>query len=179
MSDRVIVEYGAAGLPQRDAAIPENILDEAAFWLMQLQEGPLDANRHARLAQWQKLSPEHERVWERASLLAEKFAGLPPAGVKALKCVMLPEGRKTAKILTGMLVAEKMPMSVFASPLNRYRTGVLQVDPRIADLAVSGAFPVGDTDLTLALLEQTMQMQMQMQMQMRYFMGFWVTLLPQ
>jgi transmembrane sensor len=37
--------------------------------------------------------------------------------------------------------------------LSRYRTGVLRCDPRIANLRVSGAFPIDNTDLALAALE--------------------------
>ena len=37
--------------------------------------------------------------------------------------------------------------------LSRYRPGVLRCDPRIAQLKISGAFPIDDTDLALAALE--------------------------
>jgi transmembrane sensor len=37
--------------------------------------------------------------------------------------------------------------------ISRYRSGVLRCDPRIAQLKVSGAFPIDNTDRALAALE--------------------------
>ncbi|QBE66990.1 DUF4880 domain-containing protein [Pseudoduganella lutea] len=72
----------------------------------------------------------------------------------------------------GMLIADRMPMSHFLAELDRYRRGTLQCDPAVAMLAVSGAFPVADTDLALSLLAQTHAIRV------RYLTRYWVTVGP-
>ena len=59
----------------------------------------------------------------------------------------------------GMLLARAMPLGELLSELVRYRRGVLRCDPAIADLRVSGAFPVYDTDASLALLQASFPLQ--------------------
>ncbi|MDD2100747.1 FecR domain-containing protein [Pseudomonas putida] len=53
----------------------------------------------------------------------------------------------------GSIIAINRPLSELLADLSRYRTGVLRCDPSIAQLKVSGAFPIDDTDLALAALE--------------------------
>lgn len=72
----------------------------------------------------------------------------------------------------GMLIADRMPLAHFVAELNRYRRGTLRCDPAVAGLAVSGAFPLADTDLTLSLLEQTQPVKL------RYVTRFWATVGP-
>nr|WP_315393522.1 FecR domain-containing protein [uncultured Duganella sp.] len=72
----------------------------------------------------------------------------------------------------GMLIADRMPMARFVAELNRYRRGTLRCDPAVAKLAVSGAFPLVDIDLTLSLLEQTQPVKL------RYVTRFWATVGP-
>ncbi len=55
----------------------------------------------------------------------------------------------------GMLVADKMRLADFAAELSRYRSGIVRVDPAVAGVRVSGAYPVGDTDKALAMLVST------------------------
>ncbi|EJL82853.1 Fe2+-dicitrate sensor, membrane component [Herbaspirillum sp. CF444] len=314
-----------------DTAIPDEILNEAATWLMELHEGPLSPGQRMHLVQWRQRSPEHERAWEKASVLLEKFGTLPPSGIQALKQTALPERRKAVKVLaalmlapaawityravpwlshegrydtavgerldivlgdgsnvslntntqidvsfsntervvqlrrgeimittakdqarsprpflvavnegkiralgtrftvrqqerssqvavfegaveitprdcpsagtvmpagkqsmfsatqvgaampcddaaaawtSGMLIADRMPMSQFIAELSRYRSGSLQYDAEVAQLAVSGVFPLADTGFTLSLLEQTMPVRIQ------YFTRYWVRVLP-
>ncbi|RSZ42771.1 FecR family protein [Variovorax sp. 553] len=56
----------------------------------------------------------------------------------------------------GMLVASDMRLGAFAAELGRYRAGVLRCHPDVADLRVSGAFPLRDTDASLQLLQKTL-----------------------
>lgn len=72
----------------------------------------------------------------------------------------------------GMLVADRQPLPAFLRELARYRSGALQCDPALAHLAVSGAFPVDDTDVTLALLAQTLPVRVQQ------LSRYWVRVLP-
>lgn len=53
----------------------------------------------------------------------------------------------------GNIIAIDRPLADLLADLSRYRPGVLRCDPRIAQLKVSGAFPVDDTDRALAALE--------------------------
>lgn len=53
----------------------------------------------------------------------------------------------------GSIIAINRPLAALLADLSRYRSGVLRCDSRIADLKVSGAFPIDDTDLALAALE--------------------------
>lgn len=73
----------------------------------------------------------------------------------------------------GMLLADKMPLGEFVRELARYRSGVVRCDPKIADLPVSGSFPVSDTDLALRMLVSTYPIQLTSVMQ-----GYWITLGP-
>lgn len=53
----------------------------------------------------------------------------------------------------GSIIAIDRPLADLLAELSRYRIGVLRCDPRIAQLKVSGAFPIDDTDRALAALE--------------------------
>lgn len=53
----------------------------------------------------------------------------------------------------GSIIALNRPLGELLDDLSRYRHGVLRCSPQIADLKVSGAFPINDTDLALAALE--------------------------
>lgn len=59
----------------------------------------------------------------------------------------------------GMLLAQGMPLGALIAELARYRRGILRCDPAVAQLTVSGAFPVGNTDASLNLLEKTLPVQ--------------------
>lgn len=73
----------------------------------------------------------------------------------------------------GMLVADRMPLSAFVAELARYRHGVLRCDPAIADLRVSGAFPLDDTRHALTMLALTYPLTVTQRLH-----GYWVMLAP-
>lgn len=56
----------------------------------------------------------------------------------------------------GMMLARHMRVGVLVAELARYHRGVLRCDPAVADLVVSGAFPVADTVASLDLLEKSL-----------------------
>ncbi|MBC3498739.1 fec operon regulator FecR [Pseudomonas sp. SWRI100] len=72
----------------------------------------------------------------------------------------------------GSIIALDRPLGELLADLSRYRTGVLRCDPRIAQLKVSGAFPIDDTDRALAALETGFALRVT-----RYS-RFWVTVSP-
>ncbi|MFT3779850.1 MAG: FecR family protein [Ottowia sp.] len=58
--------------------IEPRILQEAAQWLAQMQEAPLNPAEQQRLAQWRGQSAQHQRAWSRAERLLARVQGLPP-----------------------------------------------------------------------------------------------------
>lgn len=56
----------------------------------------------------------------------------------------------------GMLAARNLRLDELAEELARYRPGIVRCDPAIADLRVTGAFPLRDTDRSLDLLAETL-----------------------
>lgn len=53
----------------------------------------------------------------------------------------------------GSIIALNRPLAELLADISRYRHGVLRCDPRIAQLKISGAFPIDNTDLALAALQ--------------------------
>lgn len=72
----------------------------------------------------------------------------------------------------GLLLAEDMPLGQFIEELSGYRHGHLGLDPALRDLRVMGSFPLNDTDLVLAQLQDALPIRVQ-----RRF-DWWVTLVP-
>lgn len=58
--------------------------------------------------------------------------------------------------ITGMLVADNMPLGELVAELARYRAAPLACDPSAAALRISGAFPLRDTERALAALGGTL-----------------------
>ena len=73
---------------------------------------------------------------------------------------------------TGVLRVERMPLSMFTRELNRYRPGWVRCDPHIANLLISGAFQLRDTDLVLNAVAQALPVRVV------YRTRYWVTLQP-
>lgn len=76
----------------------------------------------------------------------------------------------------GMLLADGMRLADLAAELARYRGGWVHCDPAIADLRVSGAYPVGtaaETERALVMLVTTYPVEAQ-----KRLLGRWVTLVP-
>ena len=70
-----------SALPPPDAAV----LREAAQWLVRLHSGQAAAADHAACAAWRHADPAHERAWQRAERLSQKFGAVPAAvGVPVL-----------------------------------------------------------------------------------------------
>ncbi|CAM3848123.1 FecR domain-containing protein [Kerstersia gyiorum] len=72
----------------------------------------------------------------------------------------------------GMFAASRMRLDVFLKELSRYRSGVIQCDPNVAHLTVTGAFPLGDTDRVLDALPQDLPVRVQQ------LSRYWIRVLP-
>lgn len=73
---------------------------------------------------------------------------------------------------TGSLLVNNRSLGEVVAELARYRHGRLACDPRVAQLRISGVFPLADTDRALLLLVQSFPLRM------RSLTRYWVTLEP-
>ena len=69
----------------------------------------------------------------------------------------------------GILVAERQRLADFLAELGRYRSGILRCDPAVADLVVSGVYPLHDTDAILQSLAEVLPVRV------RTLTHYWVT----
>lgn len=69
----------------------------------------------------------------------------------------------------GMLVAAHMRLDDFLAELGRYRRGQLNCDPQVANLLLSGSYPLADSERILDLLEVSLPVKV------RRFTRYWVT----
>jgi transmembrane sensor len=72
----------------------------------------------------------------------------------------------------GVLAVHDLRLDLFLAELSRYRRGVIRCDPRVADLRVSGVYPLGDTDKVLETLALTLPLRLSSMTR------YWVTLGP-
>ena len=61
----------------------------------------------------------------------------------------------------GMLVVDNVRLEDLVRELDRYRPGHLGVDPAVADLRITGSFPLHNTDLALSALLPTLPVQIE------------------
>lgn len=73
----------------------------------------------------------------------------------------------------GMLLADKMRLADFCAELSRWHPGVLRCDAAVADLRISGAFPVAQPEQALTMLVSTYPVDAATRLR-----GYWVTLMP-
>lgn len=62
----------------RASSIPRQVLEQAAEWMVRLQDGVSSAD-HAACERWRASDPQHALAWERAQHLMDKLGTLPPA----------------------------------------------------------------------------------------------------
>lgn len=67
----------------------------------------------------------------------------------------------TAAWTQGMLVVHAMPLGDFLAELSRYRRGHLGCAPEVANLLVSGIYPVDDTDRVLDMLARALPLEVE------------------
>lgn len=72
----------------------------------------------------------------------------------------------------GMLLVENERLDTLVATLSEYRTGYLSVDPAIANLRISGSFPLFNTDLALAALPPSLPVRIE------YHNQWWVEVVP-
>lgn len=82
-----------------------------------------------------------------------------------------PVDRSTEAWTHGMLMADNMRLGDFVEELARYRHGFVRCAPDIADLRISGAFPISDAERALNMLQLTYPITAAVRMN-----GYWIAL---
>jgi len=125
------------------------------------QLAALEGAVKVELAENRQTAPLIVNAGQRTDFSSQTFGALTAAG------------RYVGAWAQGMLMADKMRLADFVAELARYRRGFVRCDPAIADLRVSGAFPISDTQRTLNMLVQTYPV-----LATGHLNGYWVTLSP-
>ncbi len=73
---------------------------------------------------------------------------------------------------SGHLVVVERPLAEVLAELSRYRSGYLGCDPAVATLKISGAFPLDDSEQTLAALSESFPLRVER------FTPYWIRLVP-
>ncbi|RBJ83793.1 FecR family protein [Pseudomonas sp. MWU12-2534b] len=95
---------------------------------------------------------QDEQVFQQGQQVLMRRAGLDP----------LPSLTPGADAWTrGMLVVDNIRLGDLIAELGRYRRGHLGVAPEVADLRITGSFPLQDTDLALNALLPTLPVQIE------------------
>ncbi|QLF93472.1 FecR domain-containing protein [Pseudomonas sp. ABC1] len=74
--------------------------------------------------------------------------------------------------IEGLIVAERMRLGDFIAELSRYRPGILRCDPAVAELRLTGSYPLDDTDRILAMLQRSLPVGIRSRSR------YWVTITP-
>ena len=110
-------------------------------------------------------------------VMPNTYSGLPLSVEKAHQVNFTRKGWDTARPTDagsgawadGMLVAAHMRLEDFLAELSRYRRGQLNCDPQVANLLISGSYPLYDSERILDLL------QVSLPVRVRRFTRYWVT----
>jgi transmembrane sensor len=82
-----------------------------------------------------------------------------------------PLATDTISWLDNMLAVHNMPLNKFIQEVSRYHRGLLRVSPDIANIDVSGAFPVQDINIIFNMLSHTYPINIK-----SHLSNYWVTL---
>ncbi|MDH0303039.1 MULTISPECIES: FecR domain-containing protein [unclassified Pseudomonas] len=99
-------------------------------------------------------------------LLAGNQARFAQGGWQAVA----PLDPNRAAWVDGMLVVSQMRLTDFLAELSRYRLGQLGCSERVADLRISGSYPLADSERILEMLEVALPVKV------RRFTRYWVSL---
>lgn len=73
---------------------------------------------------------------------------------------------------SGFYVANRLRLRELVGELSRHRSGILRCDPAVADMRVSGTFPIGNDDRALSLLQNSLPVSIETRSR------YWVTIRP-
>ncbi|WP_330111242.1 FecR domain-containing protein [Methylophaga thalassica] len=63
--------------------------------------------------------------------------------------------------INGFIIADKMSLADFVDHLSRYHSGIIRCDPAVADLTISGAFPVNDINAALTSTSEVLSIRIE------------------
>lgn len=98
-------------MPGRAALSPADtgVVSQAAHWLVKLHAGELDDAGRRALQRWREQDPRHERAWQAAESLAQRFGSLPAElGHAALD---RPRQRSRRALVKSIVLALTLPAS--------------------------------------------------------------------
>lgn len=72
-------------MQETGANIPQKIGDEAAGWMIALQENPGDTECRRRFERWLEQSPQHKLAWQRQQIAWQAFGATAPVFVDSWK----------------------------------------------------------------------------------------------
>ena len=133
--------------------------------------------------EWQQAQRDYIKVNVFESMVDVRPAGSTesPVRVNAGESLLFSQSQVFAKArlkatemawVNGLIVVYAMRLEDFAAELSRYQSGVLRCDPAVADLHISGSFPVADIEAVFNTIEQTLPVRI------RRFTRFWTTFAP-
>ncbi|MHA6193508.1 FecR domain-containing protein [Pseudomonas wadenswilerensis] len=99
-----------------------------------------------------------------------RIAAGEQAALTARQVSKLPQAVSRLDWIDGVLRVERMRLADFIAELGRYRHGWLRCAPAVADLRVSGAYQLADTDAALTALTLAFPLRV------RYLTRYWVSL---
>jgi transmembrane sensor len=73
----------------------------------------------------------------------------------------------------GILVADEMRLGDFAQEMARYRKGLVRVDPAVANMRISGTYPLDEPERVMAMLSSTYEVEVR-----TAILGYVVTIVP-
>ncbi|MFV2948473.1 FecR domain-containing protein [Pseudomonas japonica] len=94
-------------------------------------------------------------------------ARLDASGISSTPITMMDDAW-----VEGFVSAQATRLGDLVTQLARYRSGILRCDPRVADLRVTGSYPLDDNERILVLLQSSLPISIQRRTR------FWVTLMP-
>jgi transmembrane sensor len=97
------------------------------------------------------------KAQERLRLSAGQQAELTPDAIRPVAALDASEPGWTRR----RLLAERMRLADFLEEIGRYRSGIVRCDPRVADLRITGVFPLDEPDRALAALEEALPVKLE------------------
>lgn len=145
------------------------VLRSAAQWLALLESADANDEDHVRLQHWRDSCPRHERAWQKAQQLRQRFSGLPSQ--LAMATLDRPDKSRRAALKTALglatlapavwLLGRQMPLDSWRADLSTSigeHKNITLADGSTLQLNTDSAVDVDLATRTLALLRGEMSL---------------------
>ncbi|OEY97495.1 FecR family protein [Acinetobacter qingfengensis] len=109
-----------------ESEIDSRILSEVAYWLMLMQDQPLDAEQQQQFEQWKHQSPKHQQAWQKAEKLQQRMQAVPKQiSKKTLQASHqrhIPWGKLVVVLALGCSIASMIHIANQQAWMADYRT---------------------------------------------------------